>query len=336
MFSLKIITRITINTLIGIILVFVWLKFVNLEEILKTLSKVNPISLIPIFFFFILANAIRSLKLKIFLQSVKNLSFREIFFINGVAIMLNFLIPIRAGEAAKGVYLSQNYNLPMAKSLVWIFLDRFIDFVVVFIAAAVMLTIIPTNLGLNIIYLSSFLAVILLTMLYLIVYRQSLAKKIFDFGEALLILPSLKKICHKITGFFLETFQVLKRSPKDLFYIFALSVLAYFSDAAIWVYSFAAIGISEDLLKMFLAQLLSALTYLIPAAPGYVGSAEASGLLIFSGVFGIDANIASSMIVLFHMCAAVFVIAFGFISLQAINFDLSIVWSKLRNNSKDG
>jgi len=330
MFSLKIITRIIL------ILVFVWLKFVNIDEILKTLSKVNPISLLPIFFFFILANAIRSLKLKIFLQSVKNISFRQLFFINGVAIMLNFLIPIRAGEVAKGVYLSQNYNLPMAKSLVWIFLDRFIDFVVVFIAAAVVLFIIPTSLGLNFALISALVAAVLLLITYLIVYKHNSAQKLFDFFENLLILPVLKRLFHKITGYFLETFQVLKRPPKDLFLIFFLAVLAYFSDAAIWVYTFSAIGVGEDIFKMFLAQLLSALTYLIPAAPGYVGSAEASGLLIFSGVFGIDANIASSMIVLFHVCAAIFVIAFGFISLQVIKFDLQEVWSQLRNNSKDG
>ena len=331
--SRKIIIRIILNTLLGLVLVFVWLKFVNIEEILKTLSKVNPLSLLPIFFFFTLSNAIRSLKLKIFLQKEKNIPLKELFFINGVAIMLNFLIPIRAGEIAKGVYLSQNFKLPMAKSLVWIFLDRFIDFVVVFIAAAVMLSIIPTTLGPNIIYLSAFLAAILLLLLYLIVYKHTLAKKIFSFLETILIFTSLKKIFHKTSEFFLETFQVLKRPPKDLIYIFTLSVLAYFSDAAIWVYSFSAIGVSEDIFKMFLAQLLSALTYLIPAAPGYVGSAEASGLLIFSGVFGIDANIASSMTVLFHMCAAIFVIAFGFISLQAVKFNLSEVWSKLKNNS---
>lgn len=331
--SKKLFLRIIVNTLLGLVLVLVWLKFVNLDEITKTLSQVRLSSLLPIFFFFLTANAIRSLKLKIFISRIRKIKYLDLLFLNGVANMLNFLIPIRAGEIAKGVYLSQNYNLPMAKSLIWTFLDRFIDFVVVFIAAALTLLIVPTNLGPNFILISATIAAMLILATYLIVYKQDLAQKLFNIFEIFLVLKPFKKFFRKITSFFLESFQVFKRPAKDILLIFLVSVLGYFSDALIWVYSFKAIGVDQGLLKIFLAQLLSALTYLVPAAPGYVGSAEASGLLIFSGIFGIAANTASSMIVLFHVVAVIYFIVFGLFSLYMIKFDLGAVWRKLRDKS---
>ena len=79
---------------------------------------------------------------------------------------------------------------------------------------------------------------------------------------------------------------------------------------------------------MYLGQLLSALTYLIPAAPGYIGSAEASGLLIFSGIFGINTNLASSMTVLFHIASGVFVLFYGLISVFSLKLDLRLILKK--------
>ena len=79
---------------------------------------------------------------------------------------------------------------------------------------------------------------------------------------------------------------------------------------------------------MYFGQLLSALTYLIPAAPGYVGSAEASGSLILSGILGIDNNLASAMIVLTHVSTAIFVIIYGLVSIFNLKIDLGFILKK--------
>ena len=108
-----------------------------------------------------------------------------------------------------------------------------------------------------------------------------------------------------------------------------ITVLAYAADAAIWYFSFMALGVNMSFLKMYLGQLLSALTYLVPAAPGYVGSAEASGLLILSGVFGIQANLASAMIVLLHITSALFVLIFGLISIYSLKIKVGTLLKRV-------
>lgn len=320
--------KILFNTLLGIILIFIWSRFVDLPQIISKLSKVNLIYLIPVLLFMLLSPAVRAIRLKIFLSEIKKISLKDLIFLNGVAMMLNFFIPIRAGEIAKGVYLNTQYNLSLGKAIIWTFIDRFVDFLVVLILAAVLLLVLPTSLSITFIIVITIIMIIALAVAYLAVFQLNVAKKILNFLRSLLIVNSIKIYFDKFTSFILDAFTILDRHPKDLALMMVVTILAYGADAAIWYFSFIAIGLPQNFGTMYLGQLLSALTYLIPAAPGYVGSAEASGLLILSGVFGIEVNLASAMTVLFHLLSAVFVLAFGLISVLSLKINLSRILKK--------
>ena len=309
--------KILFNTLLGLFLIFIWSRFVNLGEIFKTISKLQLIYLIPVFLFMLLSPIIRAIRLKIFLSEIKKISLKDLIFLNGVAQMLNFFIPIRAGEIAKGVYLNTQYDLPLGKSVVWIFIDRFVDFLVVLILAGFFLKI------------PYFALILLLLAVYLAVFQINLAKKIVKFLRPLLIEKHIKIYFERFSHFILDSFVILKRHPKDLGLMGILTVLGYGADGGIWYFTFRALEVNQDFLKMYLGQLLSALTYLIPAAPGYVGSAEASGTLILSGVFGIEVNLASAMIVLFHITTAVFMIILGLISIFNLKLDMGLIFRKV-------
>lgn len=320
--------KILLNTFLGIILIFIWSRFVNLEEIFQTILKVNPINLVPVFLFMLLSPIIRALRLKIFLSEVKKIPLLDLIFLNGAAMMLNFFIPIRAGEIAKGVYLNTKFGLNLGKSVIWIFLDRFVDFLVVLILAVLLLLLIPTSLSITIIIIITVILALALALTYLAIYQQDFTKKIISLLRHIFIQKHIKIYFERFSHFVLESFSVLRRHPKDLFLIIFITILAYAADAAIWYFTFVSLGVNMEFLKMYLGQLLSALTYLIPAAPGYVGSAEASGALILTGVFGIDVNLASAMIVLFHILSAIFVLVFGLISVYNLKINLGIILRK--------
>lgn len=325
--------KIVLNSVLGLVLIIIWFKFVDIGQIFKILSQVNLISLIPAFLFMLLSPAVRAIRLKIFLREIKKIPLLDLIFLNGVAMMLNFYIPIRAGEIAKGVYLHTRFGLPLAKSVIWVFLDRFLDFLVVLFLAVALLLIIPTSLNLNIIKVIAIILTIVLVITYLVIFQADFTRKLFNFLRYLLIEKHIKIYFVKVSTFILDSFIILKRSPKDLFSLGAVTVLGYGVDAAIWYFTFKSLGVTQDFLKMYLGQILSALTYLIPAAPGYVGSAEASGLLILSGVFGIGTNLASAMIVLFHITSALFVLIFGLISVFSLKIDLGIIVKKALKRS---
>ena len=329
--------KIILNSILGVVLIIVWSRFVDLPQIAATLSKVRLAYLVPIFFFMLVSPLLRAVRLKVILSKVRKLSLLDLIWLNGAALMLNFFIPIRAGEFAKAVYLNTNYQLNLGKAVVWIFLDRFIDFLVVLVLAAILLFLVPTSLsaegafGITFIIIITVIPTLSVAVTYLAVFKKDFAKKLVNFLKPLLIVSSIKIYFERLVDFILESFSILDRHPKDLILIIFITVLAYAADAAIWYFTFIALGAGQDFLKMYLGQVLSALTYLIPAAPGYVGSAEASGLLILSGAFGLSPNLASAMIVLFHVLTVIFVLIFGIISLYFIKLNLGQILNKLLN-----
>lgn len=328
MFQPKFLVRILINILIGAFLIWVWLRFVNIHEILTQISRVNPLSLLPVFFFLFLSSFLRAVRLKIFLSEIKKIPLIDLTFLNGASQMLNFFIPIRAGEVAKGVYLNTRYGIHMGKAVIWVFIDRFVDFLVVLIAAGLLLAVVPTSLSITVIKAIIVILAFSLAGSYLAIFQLNFSKKLSKFLSGLLIEKHIKLYFERFSDFILDSFKVLDRHPRDLFLMILLTVFGYAADAAVWYFSFLALGASVEYVKMYLGQLLSALTYLVPAAPGYVGSAEASGLLILSGIFGIDNNLASAMVVLFHIISAVFVLVFGLSAVFFLKLDLGLILKK--------
>jgi len=279
--------------------------------------------------FLLISPIVRAVRLKIFLSEVKKIKLLDLIFLNGAAMILNFFIPVRAGEVVKGVYLNTHYQLPLGKSVIWIFLDRFVDFLAVLILASVLFFVVPTSLSITFIIIITVILTLALFLTWLVVYKASFAGKLFSFLRHLFIFNSIKIYFDRFSNFILESFSILKRHPKDLSLMIAITFLAYVVDAAVWYFNFAALGVNQSFLKMYLGQVLSALTYLVPAAPGYIGSAEASGLLILSGVFGIEANLASAMTVLFHIISAIFVLIFGLVSIYSLKIDLGVIFNKI-------
>lgn len=325
--------KILLNTILGLVLIFIWSRFVNVSQIWQTISQVNLLSLMPVFLFMLLSPILRAIRLRIFLSEIKKINLKDLIFLNGAALMLNFLIPIRIGEFVKGVYLNDRYKLNLGKAIIWIFLDRFVDFLVVLLLAAGLLLIMPTSLSITIIKIITIIFIIALLTTYLVVFQLNLARKIVKFLRPLFIEKHIKRYFDRFTSFILDSFSILDRHPKDLGLMFVLTILAYGADAGIWYFSFIALKVPQGFLKMYLGILLSALTYLIPAAPGYVGSAEASGLLILSGVFGINTNLASAMTVLTHILVVIFVIIFGLISIFSLKIDLRVILRKALKRS---
>lgn len=323
--------KILFNTLLGVILIFIWLRFVDLGQIISQLQTVKLVYLWLVFLFMLLSPAVRAIRLKIFLSEVKKINLKDLIFLNGAALMLNFFIPIRAGEIAKGIYLNAHYKLNLGKSVIWIFLDRFVDFLAVLMLTAVLLIFVPTKLSHSFGITVAAIFIVTLMFTYLVIFKINFARKIVYFLSTFLIIKLIKLYFDRLTSLILDSFSILNRHPKDLVLMTLITILAYGADAAIWYFTFIALGFPQQFLKMYLGQLLSALTYLIPAAPGYVGSAEVSGLLILSGAFGLNPNLASAMTVLFHILSAVFVLIFGLISIFSLKIDLGLILKRALN-----
>lgn len=321
--------KIAFNTILGIVLILIWSRFVDLGQILKILKTTDPRFIVSFIFFFGLAGSLRGIRFR-FLLGRYHLPVKDVIMLTFLAQFLSFMIPLRIGELSKSVYLTSQFNLPLGKAIVWVFIDRFLDFLMIILTIAVLFQLIPTVLP------AKFLPILLIVLgafgltFLTAITNDKLLKKTTVFLSHLLIFSPIKKWFVTFTHTIIDGFEVLRRDVKELIGLLVFTLLILVVDGLIWWSAFAALGTNLGIFKSMLGNGLSALTFLIPSAPGYVGSAEASGLAVFGGVLRLDANLASAATVLMHIITTVSLMVFGVTSLYLLKFDLGSVWRKLR------
>ncbi|MDD2823504.1 MAG: lysylphosphatidylglycerol synthase transmembrane domain-containing protein [Candidatus Daviesbacteria bacterium] len=327
----SILTKVSVNIGIGLILILVWSRFVDLNEIILKLKSANLIYVLLVFLSIAVSGAIRAARFKKILN-IPTISLKELVFLNYLSQLLSFLIPIRAGEITKGVYLATQHNIAFTKSIIWVLIDRFLDFWMFIVVVAVFLPLVSSNISESLVRLIIIAFVVLTVLLIVSIKSAVYLEKMIAFFLPVLVFPKLKKIFISLSNKIIEGFKILDRSPKEWGSFIILSTLAVISDGFTWYLSFHALNINITFFQAMLGNALAAFTFLVPAAPGYVGSAEAVGLAIFGGILGLDANLSSAATVLFHLITIVTLLTLGISGLFFLKFDLNFVWKKLKGN----
>lgn len=331
MFSRKNLFRLTLNSLLGAVLIYFWFRLIDFNQVLAELKRVNYFSVLPFFLLFLLSGVLRAFRLKLLLSDFK-LKIKDLIPLTYLGQLLSFTIPLRLGEISKAVYLSTEYKLDFSKSIIWILLDRFLDFWLLIVMVFVLLIFIPTNLPPELQQ-----TLVVLIMLFslagsLALFIPDFTKKLVKLFSYLLIFSLVKKLFLRLTDFLLDTTKLLKKGAGQMSLIFFLTALALLADGLAWYVLFVALN-QTDFPKIFLGSLLTSLTYLIPAAPGYVGSAEAAGLAVFSYGMGIDQVATSVVTVLAHGLTLIFLLIAGVVSLYFLKFNLNLVFQKFKKSS---
>lgn len=326
----KLLFRIGVNTGIGVVLIVIWLKLVNIQEILQALETVSPGIILPSIGLFVLLTVFRTLRLKIFLSQF-DAKFKDLLNLTFLSQLLSFLIPIRAGEITKSVYLSTQYKIPLAKGVIIIFLDRFFDFWLIVFLSLILLIMTPNNLPSGLINGLILMLIIFSSGTFLLIFMPLQLKHFLLKLKILLVFSSVKKIYTQIVEFVTDIGILLKQNTSKLFYIVGFSLLGILSEAFVWYILLSSIFGQVNFFTTWLGSMLNALTFLIPAAPGYVGSAEAAGLAVFNLGLGFDKTGVAAATLLYHAFVLIFMLIFGLLGLYLLKFDLKLVWKKITN-----
>lgn len=322
--------RIAVNSALGLVLIFVWSRFVNFNELLQILSQAKLGVILPFFAIFLpLAGVLRGLRLKVLLGK-SNLPLKDMVALTYLGQMLSFFIPLRVGEVTKSVYLSSQYGLPLGKTVTWIFIDRSLDFLVTLFLGIIFLRLVPNSLPTQLVQIMLVILIGFIITFFIAIKSSSFLKKLIVFLSNILIVPSIKRWFVTFTHNIIDGFEILQRNPFELVFLFALTFMAVMAESLIWFVTINSMNVNFSLRESILGDTLFALTFLVPSAPGYVGSAEAAGLAIFSGVLGITANTASAALLIFHGFSLILIPILGISSLYFLKFDLSQVWKRIK------
>jgi uncharacterized protein (TIRG00374 family) len=295
--------RLALQTAVGVVLLWLWLRTVSLTDVISHARVHNWAPLFLMILLFLLTTVIRARRWLLLLRPLAPVGLVRAFAMNTAGGLLNYVLPIRSGDAARAWWLWRRHRVPAGSALATIVIDKACDLAAVALVLALLEVValtgaISTPTGL---LGAAALAVALLSA---VLGTALLGPRLARSWVARRLLPA--RFASAIAGQAFA-FRAGARglwTPALAGRLAFLTVLALAIDAFNFTLLFAAVGISVPALKAMAAYPALLLSFAIPAGPGYLGNLEVAGSLVLHGGLGLPAPVAAGAIVLYHAITA--------------------------------
>lgn len=321
-------SKISSGVLIGVVLFFLAAHFVDLPRTLQivqthlfTAQGIGFALLTGVVY--LAAYSFRSLRWGLFLNPVGQVSVPKVVEIYQVATFLNFLLPVRSGEAAKSLMLKRIAAIPMSKSLPTVGMDKALDFLLLLVVVALipfMGVQMSFPLWLLFIFAVGGLLGLLLFMVRAI-WQQSVATDWLQ--KAFFLLPGT--VNNRLESFAAGFFDALLagvRRPKVFLVACVLTCLAVLCDGLFICLACLMLGFPLSLGTALVGYAIWCVCSVLPMPPGQVGSSELVGLLVFGALLHLPGNEAFALFLFIHIWSALLMAAVGFSCLKALGLTL--------------
>lgn len=248
---------------------------------------------------------LRAVRWRIILDPVEpNLSLGPLWRAIAIGMMVNNVVPARAGELARAYALSREVDrVSFTTAFASLAVDRVFDSLIVLLLmfVAMLAPSFPSSAAASVVRLALGGVVLVagvVVVLYLIVFFPSQIISLFELF-ARRVAPSFEKRGRAILVSFASGLSVL-RSPRRFAAVFFWALLHWLLNAlAFWI-AFSAVGIRAPFGLALFTQGIIAIGVAIPSSPGFFGTFEAFGKLAL-GVYGFSQTIALTWAVGFHL-----------------------------------
>lgn len=320
-----------LGLLMGIGLLFIVSRFVNIASTLQVLTKhlATPRGILLAMLSgiaFVLAFSIRGVRWKLFLHPVvgNKVSVSKAIQLYLVSIFLNFLLPIQGGEVAKCLMIKRITGTPISRSLPTVAMDRSLDLM----PALFIITIVPL-LGVHmdfklwvVLGVVAGLLICLLAFVGLATWKR--ASAIAFLQSITRILP--RAIASRIEGFatgFVDSLLLGASRPRIFLPAILLTCIALTFDGLFAMLAFWTIGYYIPLGTAIFGYTVYNMFNILPTPPGQVGSNEAVGLLVFGGLLHLQSSNVLAMFVFSHPWAALIMTACGIACLSGLGLTIA-------------
>jgi len=308
------------QVLVGILLsfLFLWLAFrkVNFGEVGQALSNGNYLFFAAAFFLGGAGFLIRTLRWRILLFPIKDISFGNAFSALTIGFMANGILPLRLGEIVRALVIGYNEKISKSAALATIVVERMLDvFVLLFLFSGFLIVIPLPPIVKKISALVFLIGLFAVGFLFFIALKPNLIMGLFNF------LPGrFNQKLRTIVISFIEGLKIIN-SWKRLALVIILSICFWSYVAFIYYTVFQVLGIELPLYAAFIVMIITSLGICIPSAPGFVGTFHYFVILGLS-IFGIPKDIALSYAILIHLISFLPVVLIGFLCLQKMGLTL--------------
>ena len=309
------------QTLLGVALLVVWAWIVDLGAVGETLGQANWGFVLLAAVLGVTSSVVRAMRWRLILRPVAHIPRLDVWLISLASSLINFVIPIHSGELARGLFLKQKHGVPISASLPTVAVDRSTDLLAVLVVGAfgaVSGLTMEGPLSL-VLLLGAGLFIVFFAFVLLAIFSQD---RLMPLVERLVPRSFGKRFRDRLLSILnglLVGFAAIGRRPRSLIPIIALSFGATLLDATLFYMLFLSVGAVISPLVVLTGYALFVITFIVPGAPGYIGSMEAFGSLVF-GALGVGAAVAASVIVLFHALNAIILALAGGMAMWALGF----------------
>ena len=302
--------RLALQTAIGLLLLWLWLRTVSLTEVLGH-ARVHswwPVALMIVLF--LVTSLIRARRWLLLLRPLAPVGMVRAFAMNAAGGLLNYVLPIRSGDAARAWWLWRRHRVPAGSALATIVIDKACDLTAVAVVLALLEVLALAGivntprglLGAAALAIALLAGVLGTALVGPRLARSRLARSLLPAGFATAIAGQAFAFRAGARGLW---------TPALAGRLALLTVLALVIDAFNFTLLFAAVGISVPPLKAMAAYPALLLSFAVPAGPGYVGNLEVAGSLVLGGGLGLAPAVAAGAIVLYHAITAGNALALG-------------------------
>jgi glycosyltransferase involved in cell wall biosynthesis/uncharacterized membrane protein YbhN (UPF0104 family) len=294
-------------------LLWLWLRTVSLPEVVSHARVHSWAPVVLMLALFLLTSVIRARRWLLLLRPLAPVGMVRAFAMNAAGGLLNYVLPIRSGDAARAWWLWRRHRVPAGSALATIVIDKACDLAAVAVVLAVLEVVALTGvisaprglLGAAALAIALLSAVLGTALLGPRLARSWLARRLLPARFASAIAGQAFAFRAGARGLW---------TPALAGRLALLTTVALVIDAFNFTLLFAAVGVSVPPLKAMAAYPALLLSFAVPAGPGYLGNLEVAGSLVLGGGLGLAAPVAAGAIVLYHALTAGYALVLGLLS----------------------
>jgi glycosyltransferase 2 family protein len=304
----------------GVLLLLLVVRSVPVADLPGHLRPQHVAPLLAVLALVLSAQLIRAVRWRWLLAPLTAVRLRDAFWINAASGFLNYVIPIRAGEAARVVWLSRGHRVAPGTAVGCMVIDHTFDLcgVIAVLGTGALLsaTTAAQTPGLPTLLVALGGAV---AMLAAIAGSAAFGPRM---ARSRLVPARIRcRIGEHALAFRAGT--RVARAPGRLACLALASAAAVVLDGLAFAMLFRSLGLAVSVISAIVAQVTLLYATVLPAAPGYLGSLEAVGTVVLSHGLGLGAGPAAGAVFLWHAAGAAIIIGVGALALFNLRGQLS-------------
>jgi len=306
------------STLVGAFALALVLRSMPLSEVAQHLQPRHLTPLLAIVALTLLGQLVRAARWALLLRGRANVGVLEALWVNAATGLANYVLPFRTGEGLRLWWLAKRQRQPAAAALGLIVADHAFDLggVTAVLGAGTVLK--ATAADSQLPALPALVIVLGLAAAALMVIAGGAY-----LGPRLVTCSPVRRRLRRSWTDALTRHSVAfwsglgSMSRRRVAILLVTSAVAVSLDGLAFAMLFFALGLAVPIASAIVAQVTLLFMYLLPAAPGYVGSLEAGGTLLLTSI-GVAPSAAVAAIILWHGLATASIVGLGVVALHRV------------------